>query len=175
LKSQQGQVKLTLIDKEYGGSFKFNRFSGRNEFIPEGKEVETTQYVNMDGIIKVLREEAEDSVSSDVEKYKQDISLLKQEKSEIKEKQTEYVNKIKDDNKKQIDSLKKEFEEEIEKLNKSSKKEKNILQEKIDSLQRIIDGAPLSDKEMINKLEEKIKQLENSNIILKNKLPFWRK
>lgn len=175
LKTQQGQVKLTLVDKEYGGSFKYNRFSGRNEFIPEGKEVETTQYVNMDGIIKVLREEAEDSVASDVEKYKQDIYRLKQEKSEIEEKQTKYVANLKKDNASEIEDLKNQFKEEKEKLNEKFEKEKNILQEKIDSLQREIDGAPLTEKEIIEELKAKIEQLEKSNLILKDKIPFWRK
>lgn len=175
LKTQQGQVKLTLVDKEYGGSFKYNRFSGRNEFIPEGKEVETVQYVNMDGIIKVLREEAEDIVASDVEKYKQDIYRLKQEKSEIEEKQTKYVANLKKDNASEIEDLKNQFKEEKEKLNEKFEKEKNILQEKIDSLQREIDGAPLTEKEIIEELKAKIEQLEKSNLILKDKIPFWRK
>lgn len=175
LKNQQGQVKLTLVDKEYGGSFKYNRFSGRNEFVPEGKDVETTQYVNMDGIVKVLREEAQDSVSSDVEKFKQDIYRLKQENSNLVENQEDYVVKLEKEHKTKIEKLKEQSKKEIKELDDQSKLEKKTLQEKIDGLQRVIDGSPLTEKEMIVKLEEKIKQLEKSNIILKDKLPFWKK
>lgn len=175
LKNQQGQVKLTLVDKEYGGSFKYNRFSGRNEFVPEGKDVETTQYVNMDGIVKVLREEAQDSVSSDVEKFKQDIYRLKQENSNLIGKQEDYVVKLEKEHKTKIEKLKEQSKKEIKELEDQSKLEKKTLQEKIDGLQRVIDGSPLTEKEMIVKLEEKIKQLEKSNIILKDKLPFWKK
>jgi len=53
--------------------------------------------------------------------------------------------------------------------------EKITLQDKIDGLQRVIDGSQLTEKEMIVKLEEKIKQLEKSNTILKDKLPFWKR
>jgi len=175
LKNQQGQVKLTLVDKEYGGSFKYNRFTGRNEFIPEGKEVETTQYVNMDGIIKVLREEAEDNVSSDVEKFKQDISILKEEKSAMSEKHLNFINKLEKDNEKQIERLKEKFKKDKEELKENFEKEKTILLEKVDELQRKIDGVPLTDKEMVTELQEKIKQLEKSNLILKDKLPFWKR
>jgi hypothetical protein len=175
LKNQQGQVKLTLVDKEYGGSFKYNRFTGRNEFIPEGKEVETTQYVNMDGIIKVLREEAEDNVSSDVEKFKQDIFRLKEENSKIVEKQTEYVNTLKKDHKTKVESLNEKFKKEKDDLKEEFKKEKEDLQEKVDTLQRKIDKAPLTEKEIIVKLEEKIKILESTNLMLKDKIPFWKR
>lgn len=186
LKNQQGQIKLTLVDKEYGGSFKYNRFTGRNEFIPEGKEVETTQYINMDGIIKVLKEEAEDNVSSDVEKFKQDISRLKQEKSDMSEKHNEYIGKLvkeqtsnikslEEKSKKEKNELKEKFKKDKEELEEQSEKEKKILKEKIGVLERVIDGAPLTDKEIISKLQEKIKELENTNVVLKNKLPFWKR
>lgn len=175
LKNQQGQVKLTLVDKEYGGSFKYNRFSGRNEFVPEGKDVETTQYVNMDGIVKVLREEAQDSVSSDIEKFKQDIYRLKQENSNLIGKQEDYVVKLEKEHKTKFEKLKEQSKKEIKELEDQSKLEKKTLQEKIDGLQRVIDGSPLTEKEMIVKLEEKIKQLEKSNLILKDKLPFWKR
>jgi hypothetical protein len=175
LKNQQGQVKLTLVDKEYGGSFKYNRFSGRNEFVPEGKDVETTQYVNMDGIVKVLREEAQDSVSSDIEKFKQDIYRLKQENSNLIGKQEDYVVKLEKEHKTKIEKLKEQSEKEIGEIKDRSKLENITLQEKIDGLQRVIDGSPLTEKEMIVKLEEKIKQLEKSNTILKDKLPFWKR
>jgi hypothetical protein len=175
LKNQQGQVKLTLVDKEYGGSFKYNRFSGRNEFVPEGKDVETTQYVNMDGIVKVLREEAQDSVSSDIEKFKQDIYRLKQENSNLIGKQEDYVVKLEKEHKTKIEKLKEQSEKEIGEIKDRSKLENITLQEKIDGLQRVIDGSPLTEKEMIVKLEEKIKQLEKSNTILMDKLPFWKR
>jgi hypothetical protein len=175
LKNQQGQVKLTLVDKEYGGSFKYNRFSGRNEFVPEGKDVETTQYVNMDGIVKVLREEAQDSVSSDVEKFKQDIYRLKQENSNLIGKQEDYVAKLEKEHKTKIEKLKEQSKKEMGEFKDQSKLEKITLQDKIDGLQRVIDGSPLTEKEMIVKLEEKIKQLEKSNTILKDKLPFWKR
>jgi hypothetical protein len=175
LKNQQGQVKLTLVDKEYGGSFKYNRFSGRNEFVPEGKDVETTQYVNMDGIVKVLREEAQDSVSSDVEKFKQDIYRLKQENSNLIGKQEDYVDKLEKEHKTKIEKLKEQSKKEMGEFKDQSKLEKITLQDKIDGLQRVIDGSPLTEKEMIVKLEEKIKQLEKSNTILKDKLPFWKR
>jgi hypothetical protein len=186
LKTQQGQIKLTLVDKEYGGSFKYNRFSGRNEFIPEGKDVETTQYVNMDNILKVLKEEAEDNVASDVEKFKQDIYRLKQEQSKIIEEQADYVNELKEENKIEIELLEKQSKKEKEELEESFKKEKKeleesfektkkILQEKIVVLQRVIDGAPLTEKEIIDKLQEKIRELEKNIITLKDKIPFWRR
>ena len=175
LKNQQGQVKLTLVDKEYGGSFKYNRFSGRNEFVPEGKDVETTQYVNMDGIVKVLREEAQDSVSSDIEKFKQDIYRLKQDNSNLIGEQEDYVVKLEKEHKTKIEKLKEQSEKEIGEIKDRSKLENITLQEKIDGLQRVIDGSPLTEKEMIVKLEEKIKQLEKSNTILKDKLPFWKR
>jgi len=113
LKNQQGQVKLTLVDKEYGGSFKYNRFSGRNEFVPEGKDVETTQYVNMDGIVKVLREEAQDSVSSDIEKFKQDIYRLKQDNSNLIGEQEDYVVKLEKEHKTKIEKLKEQSKKEM--------------------------------------------------------------
>jgi hypothetical protein len=175
LKNQQGQVKLTLVDKEYGGSFKYNRFSGRNEFVPEGKDVETTQYVNMDGIIKVLREEAQDSVSSDIEKFKQDIYRLKQDNSNLIGEQEDYVVKLEKEHKTKIEKLKEQSKKEMGEFKDRSKLEKITLQDKIDGLQRVIDGSPLTEKEMIVKLEEKIKQLEKSNTILKDKLPFWKR
>ena len=175
LKNQQGQVKLTLVDKEYGGSFKYNRFSGRNEFVPEGKDVETTQYVNMDGIVKVLREEAQDSVSSDIEKFKQDIYRLKQDNSNLIGEQEDYVVKLEKEHKTKIEKLKEQSEKEIGEIKDRSKLENITLQEKIDGLQRVIDGSPLTEKEMIVKLEEKIKQLEKTNTILKYKLPFWKR
>ena len=175
LKNQQGQVKLTLVDKEYGGSFKYNRFSGRNEFVPEGKDVETTQYVNMDGIIKVLREEAQDSVSSDIEKFKQDIYRLKQENSNLIGKQEDYVVKLEKEHKTKIEKLKEQSKKERDEFKQEHQKDRKFLIEKIDGLQRVIDGSPLTEKEMIVKLEEKIKQLEKSNTILKDKLPFWKR
>lgn len=175
LKNQQGQVKLTLVDKEYGGSFKYNRFSGRNEFVPEGKDVETTQYVNMDGIVKVLREEAQDSVSSDIEKFKQDIYRLKQENSNLIGKQEDYVVKLEKEHKTKIEKLKEQSKKERDEFKQENQKDRKFLIEKIDGLQRVIDGSPLTEKEMIVKLEEKIKQLEKSNTILKDKLPFWKR
>ena len=175
LKNQQGQVKLTLVDKEYGGSFKYNRFSGRNEFVPEGKDVETTQYVNMDGIIKVLREEAQDSVSSDIEKFKQDIYRLKQENSNLIGKQEDYVVKLEKEHKTKIEKLKEQSKKERDEFKQEHQKDRKFLIEKIDGLQRVIDGSPLTEKEMIVKLEEKIKQLEKSNTVLKDKLPFWKR
>lgn len=175
LKNQQGQVKLTLVDKEYGGSFKYNRFSGRNEFVPEGKDVETTQYVNMDGIVKVLREEAQDSVSSDIEKFKQDIYRLKQENSNLIGKQEDYVVKLEKEHKTNIEKLKEQSKKERDEFKQEHQKDRKFLIEKIDGLQRVIDGSPLTEKEMIVKLEEKIKQLEKSNTVLKDKLPFWKR
>ena len=129
----------------------------------------------MDGIVKVLREEAQDSVSSDVEKFKQDIYRLKQENSNLVENQEDYVVKLEKEHKTKIEKLKEQSKKEIKELDDQSKLEKKTLQEKIDGLQRVIDGSPLTEKEMIVKLEEKIKQLEKSNIILKDKLPFWKK
>jgi len=175
LKNQQGQVKLTLVDKEYGGSFKYNRFSGRNEFVPEGKDVETTQYVNMDGIVKVLREEAQDSVSSDIEKFKQDIYRLKQDNSNLIGEQEDYVVKLEKEHKTKIEKLKEQSKKERDEFKQEHQKDRKFLIEKIDGLQRVIDGSPLTEKEMIVKLEEKIKQLEKSNTILKDKLPFWKR
>jgi phage-related minor tail protein len=140
----------------------------------------------MDGIIKVLKEEAEDNVSSDVEKFKQDISRLKQEKSDISEKHNEYISKLvkeqtnnikslDEKSKKEKDELKEKFKKDKEELEEQSEKEKKILKEKIEVLERVIDGTPLTDKEIISKLQEKIKELENTNVVLKNKLPFWKR
>jgi hypothetical protein len=144
-------------------------------FVPEGKDVETTQYVNMDGIVKVLREEAQDSVSSDIEKFKQDIYRLKQENSNLIGKQEDYVIKLEKEHKTKIEKLKEQSKKEMGEFKDQSKLEKITLQDKIDGLQRVIDGSPLTEKEMIVKLEEKIKQLEKSNTILKDKLPFWKR
>jgi hypothetical protein len=129
----------------------------------------------MDGIVKVLREEAQDSVSSDIEKFKQDIYRLKQENSNLIGKQEDYVVKLEKEHKTKIEKLKEQSEKEIGEIKDRSKLENITLQEKIDGLQRVIDGSPLTEKEMIVKLEEKIKQLEKSNTILMDKLPFWKR
>ena len=176
------KVKLTIVDKQYGGFHKYNPWSKMNEFVSDEKVVESTEYVNLEDVTRVLRDEEEKKVKAEIEAAKLEQHRLEQELSNQKLDADKLQRRLLKSHLAQIENVKEGYEEKLDKLKENHKAEVEEIHEshseeikELTSELNELKGIKESEEELseIESLKKEIVKLKDINENLKQRKRGW--
>lgn len=156
LKDGQKEIKLTVVEKNAGGHYKYNRWTNQNEFCPESHMVETVIYTNLSKVQDILLDEAKDAVNEKLTNHALEINELNGRITEIKSNNDLENRKISENHSKELSNLKESHKSKINSVEASHEQVIKDKNKKIDEL-----NDKLDDKVRVNKEAERIQELQD--------------
>lgn len=201
LKGKSGIVKIIISSKKLMGHFKYDRWKKKNVFIDESQDIEKVEYLNLENVQEIIREEIEEQFKDDLVQKELEIKKLNRKIDDIRKengtKTAEYIirrdselDKVEREHKNEIkewENLKKKWEKELNAIKSESKKTIQKLEDEIYSLKNDkeekkneIKIKDLTEKltnteSNLNNANVKIEELEKTNMALLKRIPFWKR
>lgn len=194
LRDSQSIVKIVLTDRRMLGNLKYDRWKEKNVFIDNSKSIESVEYVNLEAVKEILKEEAAEDVIDDLKNKDKKIKSFEEKIKLNNEKHVDEINNIKKIHKKNSKEIKDGHAKEIESLKISKVTEINKINKQLKELKSKVDKYEKDHKEQLkdkkieklesdntnlnedlNKAKIRIDELEKTNSVLFKRLPFWRR